>query len=328
MIGLVVVSHSRQLALGVAELAGQMAPTVAIVPCGGAGDGLGTDYAAVVEALAAADSGDGVVVLFDLGSARMVADMAAEEAGGPVLVVDAPLVEGAVAAAVRAQGGASLEQVAAAAASAYERFAPSTAPTTPTAPTALPGASVGLLADPADVPAGSAAPAAPAGSPAGPASSSAGAPASQALPADPASPDGSAVSSAGSAASPADPASSPADSAAAPTDPTARSTGGPAAVPLSGDVPSPEGAVRAEVVLTNEVGLHARPAALVVRALDPLDASVVVRFGAEEADGKSVLALMGLGAPGGATVEVVASGADAAEAVRRFEELAARRFDE
>jgi PTS hybrid protein len=65
---------------------------------------------------------------------------------------------------------------------------------------------------------------------------------------------------------------------------------------------------------------------LVARALDPLDASVVVRFGDESADGKSVLALMGLGAPGGARVEVVASGADAAEAVRRVEELAARRF--
>jgi len=86
--------------------------------------------------------------------------------------------------------------------------------------------------------------------------------------------------------------------------------------------------VRADVELTNSVGLHARPAALVVRALDSLDASVVVRFGEDSADAKSVLALMGLGAPGGARVEVVASGVDAAEAVRRVEELAARRFDE
>ncbi|MFD7656589.1 HPr family phosphocarrier protein [Actinosynnema sp. NPDC059797] len=91
----------------------------------------------------------------------------------------------------------------------------------------------------------------------------------------------------------------------------------------------PPGApVRAEVRLLNEVGLHARPAALVVRALDPLDASVTVRFGSAEVDAKSVLALMGLGAPGGATVEVVARGADAAEAVRRVRELAERRFDE
>ncbi|XVS63416.1 dihydroxyacetone kinase phosphoryl donor subunit DhaM [Actinosynnema sp. CA-299493] len=218
MIGLVVVSHSRQLADGVAELAGQMAPSVAIVPSGGDGTGgLGTDYVAVGEAIARADSGSGVVVLFDLGSAKMVADMAAEEAAGSVVVVDAPLVEGAVAAAVRAQGGAGLAEVAKAA-----------------------------------------------------------------------------------------------------------STAGAAVVPavVAGEV------VRADVELTNSVGLHARPAALVVRALDPLDASVVVRFGAESADAKSVLALMGLGAPGGARVEVVAAGADAAEAVRRVRELAARRFDE
>jgi PTS hybrid protein len=218
VIGLVVVSHSRQLADGVAELAGQMAPSVAIVPSGGDGTGgLGTDYVAVGEAIARADSGSGVVVLFDLGSAKMVADMAAEEAEGSVVVVDAPLVEGAVAAAVRAQGGAGLTEVAAAASSAG----------------AVSAASV-----------------------------------------------------------------------------------------VDGDV------VRADVELTNSVGLHARPAALVVRALDSLDASVVVRFGDESADAKSVLALMGLGAPGGARVEVVASGVDASEAVRRVEELAARRFDE
>ncbi|NUT47481.1 MAG: PTS-dependent dihydroxyacetone kinase phosphotransferase subunit DhaM, partial [Saccharothrix sp.] len=109
MIGLVVVSHSRQLATGVAELAGQMAPSVAIVPSGGdKSGGLGTDYVEVGEAITKADSGSGVVVLYDLGSAKMVADMAAEEAEGSVVVVDAPLVEGAVAAAVRAQGGAGL----------------------------------------------------------------------------------------------------------------------------------------------------------------------------------------------------------------------------
>lgn len=224
MIGLVVVSHSRQLAAGVAELAGQMAPRVAIVPSGGDGaGGLGTDYVAVGEAIAQADSGSGVVVLFDLGSAKMVADMAAEEADGSVVVVDAPLVEGAVAAAVRAQGGAGLAEVAAAASSAGTVSAAS-------------AASMASVAD--------------------------------------------------------------------------------------GEV------VRADVELTNSVGLHARPAALVVRALDSLDASVAVRFGADSADAKSVLALMGLGAPGGARVEVVASGVDAAEAVRRVEELAARRFDE
>ncbi|AXX33433.1 Phosphoenolpyruvate-dihydroxyacetone phosphotransferase [Actinosynnema pretiosum subsp. pretiosum] len=115
-VGIVVVSHSRKLAEGVVELAGQMAPEVRLVAVGGdGGGGLGTDYAAVVEGLADADGGGGVVVLFDLGSARMVADLAVEEFGGAAAVVDAPLVTGAVAAAVAAQGGAALEAVVAAA---------------------------------------------------------------------------------------------------------------------------------------------------------------------------------------------------------------------
>ena len=83
-----------------------------------------------------------------------------------------------------------------------------------------------------------------------------------------------------------------------------------------------------DLVLTNEVGLHARPSALLARTIAELDADVLVRFGGDEADAKSVLALMALGAPGGARIEVVASGADAEEALRRVEELAERGFDE
>ncbi|MEU4803680.1 dihydroxyacetone kinase phosphoryl donor subunit DhaM [Actinosynnema sp. NPDC023587] len=244
MIGLVVVSHSRALADGVVELAGQMAPDVRIVAAGGDGSGgLGTDFAAVAEAISGADSGGGVVVLFDLGSAKMVADMAAEESAGEVVVVDAPLVEGAVAAAVAAQGGADLRRVADAARSASGRTDRS-ARTDRSGETGQPGRS-----------------------------------------------------GAGSASAPA------------------------------GAESSVDG-VRAEVVLTNGMGLHARPAALVVRSLAELDARVVVRFGDERADAASVLALMGLGAPGGATVEVSATGPDAAEAVRRVRELAGRDFDE
>jgi PTS hybrid protein len=307
VIGLVVVSHSARLAAGVAELAGQMAPSVAIVPCGGDGaGGLGTDYAAVVGALAAADSGDGVVVLFDLGSARMVADMAAEEAGGPVLVVDAPLVEGAVAAAVRAQGGAGLEEVAAAAADAVSAFAP-----------VGPAGGAGPSGDPVE-------PAAEAGSSTDPAD-----PAGFADPTDPArgpGPSGDPVAaSAALGVAPVVPADVPSDVR----------TDAPSDVPPSGapEAPAAPAApagepVRAEVRLLNEVGLHARPAALVVRALAALDASVTIGFASAAADARSVLDLMGLGAPGGARIQVVASGPDAEEAVRRVRELAERRFDE
>ncbi len=70
-VGLVVVSHSRLIAEGTAELAGQMAgPEVRIVPAGGMADGtIGTDAARIAEALGEADTGAGVVVLADLGSA-------------------------------------------------------------------------------------------------------------------------------------------------------------------------------------------------------------------------------------------------------------------
>ncbi|WP_043669770.1 dihydroxyacetone kinase phosphoryl donor subunit DhaM [Clavibacter michiganensis] len=127
-VGLVLVSHSALIAHGLVDLARQMAPTVALVPAGGSGDGtredagIGTSFDVVSAALAAAEGGDGVVVLADLGSAYLTAetavDMLDEDAAARVRVVRAPLVEGAVAAAVAAETGGSLEDVAAAAASA------------------------------------------------------------------------------------------------------------------------------------------------------------------------------------------------------------------
>lgn len=113
-VGLVIVSHSAQLAAGVVELAAQMAPTVVLVPAGGMDDGgIGTSLEKVMTALGLADTGDGAVVLTDLGSAVMTAESALEFLGSPetVLIADAPLVEGAVAAAVAAQSGASLDVV-------------------------------------------------------------------------------------------------------------------------------------------------------------------------------------------------------------------------
>ena len=117
-VGLVVVSHSAGLAAGVVEVAAQMAPDVVVVAAGGTGDGeIGTDFGAVSSAVERASDGVGVVLLYDLGGARMVADMVVETLDDPdsAVVVDAPLVEGTVAAAVAAQGGAALVDVAAAA---------------------------------------------------------------------------------------------------------------------------------------------------------------------------------------------------------------------
>ena len=119
-VGLVVVSHSRPLADAAVALARQMLPgrEVAIeVAAGTADQGLGTDATAVAEAVAAADSGDGVVVLMDLGSAVLSAELALEfldeETRGRVVLSPAPLVEGLVGATVTAAGGAGRDLVAA-----------------------------------------------------------------------------------------------------------------------------------------------------------------------------------------------------------------------
>ncbi|MER7116319.1 dihydroxyacetone kinase phosphoryl donor subunit DhaM [Saccharomonospora azurea] len=225
-VGLVVVSHSAKLAEGIVEVAAQMAPEVTVVPAGGAADGgIGTDYDAVSAAVERANSGAGAVVLYDLGSAQMTAEMVVETLDDPgtAVVVDAPLVEGAVAAAVAAQGGADRAAVAQAAMEAR-------------------GGGEATAAE---------------------------------------------------------------EAAAVET-----------------------GAVRTEFVLENEAGLHARPAALLVRAIAGVDADVRIRFGADEADGHSVLAIMSLGARQGDRVVVEASGPQAQEAVDRIEALAKRHFDE
>jgi PTS hybrid protein len=111
---IVVVSHSEKIAEGAVELAAQMAPDVMMVPAGGTSDGrIGTSLEKVMAALEQVEGGDGVVVLTDLGSAVMTAESALEFAGSPpgVLLADAPLVEGLVAAAVAAQSGAGVQDV-------------------------------------------------------------------------------------------------------------------------------------------------------------------------------------------------------------------------
>ena len=116
-VGIVVVSHSSKIAEGAVELAAQMAPDVELVAAGGTDDDrIGTSLEKVLAAVeqSLVDSGgDGVVVLTDLGSAVMTAESAMEFASDPdaVLLADAPLVEGLVAAAVAAQGGSGVADV-------------------------------------------------------------------------------------------------------------------------------------------------------------------------------------------------------------------------
>ena len=120
-VGIVIVSHSARLAEGVAELAEQMAMgAVTIAVAGGTNDGnVGTSIEKVTAALKKAASPDGTLVLLDLGSAVIIAEMALEQLDDDerarVIISSAPLVEGAVLAAVEASAGSSLEEVAEAA---------------------------------------------------------------------------------------------------------------------------------------------------------------------------------------------------------------------
>ncbi|MET1065043.1 MAG: dihydroxyacetone kinase phosphoryl donor subunit DhaM, partial [Arthrobacter sp.] len=126
---LVVVSHSEKIADGAVEVAAQMAPDVLILPAGGTDDGrIGTSLERVMAALeqAADANSDGTVVLTDLGSAVMTAESGLEFLADPssVLLADAPLVEGLVAAAVAAQAGADAAGVKEAAEAVYRPPAP------------------------------------------------------------------------------------------------------------------------------------------------------------------------------------------------------------
>lgn len=125
-VGIVLVSHSAEVAASVAELAKGLAGGASTVPVAAAGGteggGLGTSAELIAAAAASVDRGAGVAVFTDLGSAVLtVKALLAEgdELPDGTRLVDAPFVEGAVAAVVTASTGADLAAVEAAAAEAY-----------------------------------------------------------------------------------------------------------------------------------------------------------------------------------------------------------------
>ncbi|HEX3616859.1 MAG TPA: phosphoenolpyruvate--protein phosphotransferase [Solirubrobacteraceae bacterium] len=237
MVGIVVVSHSDGLAEGVVALAREMSPPeLAIEAAGGIGEPgvLGTSAARVGAAIERAMSADGVLVLMDLGSALLSAELAVElleGARGPVRLSAAPLVEGTVAAAAAAGGGANLDQVAAEAGRALT----------------MKTAQIGR-GDP-------------------------------------------------------EPASSAATVAAA----------------VAADI-------EVELLVSNAVGLHARPAARFVETVSAYDAEVLVARGGAPVSARSLTNLVGLAARRGDRVRVLASGPQAAAVVAALQELAASGF--
>ncbi|USR78875.1 dihydroxyacetone kinase phosphoryl donor subunit DhaM [Arcanobacterium pinnipediorum] len=123
-VGIVVVSHSPALAQAAVDFASQMLPEkkINVAVAAGTEDGsFGTDAMMIMSAIETVNTGDGVVVLTDLGSAVLSTDVALEFLGHPgdVVMADAPFVEGLLAAMVSANGGHSLADVLGQARGAY-----------------------------------------------------------------------------------------------------------------------------------------------------------------------------------------------------------------
>lgn len=84
----------------------------------------------------------------------------------------------------------------------------------------------------------------------------------------------------------------------------------------------------AQLTLLNRQGLHARAAAAFIKALQGLDAEVLVSWEGRTVNGRSILELLTLGAPQGSVLEIHIQGADAAVALAALTKLAENRFDE
>jgi phosphoenolpyruvate---glycerone phosphotransferase subunit DhaM len=116
-VGIVIVSHSSDVARGTAEMVRQMVgDEVPLAWCGGNPEGgLGTSVEAIMLAIDQAWSESGVAILVDLGGAETNSEMAIElqppARQRMIVVCNAPIVEGAVMAATEASGGAALEDV-------------------------------------------------------------------------------------------------------------------------------------------------------------------------------------------------------------------------
>jgi multiphosphoryl transfer protein len=278
MVGIVVVSHSHALAAAAVALAREMAgPDVPIALAGGLDETtFGTDATRIAAAITAVDSAAGVVVLMDLGSAVLSADLALEllDPGvrDRVTLCPAPLVEGLVAAAVIAAGGGARAEVAAEATDA-------------------------LRAKQSQLGAGE----------------------------DGAARDGAARE--GAARDGPDPAvPTAAEPAAAVPGDAPSDVDGHAGVGAAGS-----GAAVGEFEVANPHGLHARPAARLVREVRGLSATVTLRnlrSGAGPVPAGSLSRVATLGLSRGDRAEVRATGAGADDAVAAVLALAARRFDE
>ena len=133
MVGFVIISHSKKLAEGIVDLTRMMAPDARIAAAGGLEDGsFGTSYEKIQSAIREVYSDEGVILLMDMGSAVMTAEMVLESMGSEtqdpeawnqkkqnpermtdlnIRMADCPIAEGAVVGTVQAVSGASMEEI-------------------------------------------------------------------------------------------------------------------------------------------------------------------------------------------------------------------------
>ncbi|MEV0368703.1 dihydroxyacetone kinase phosphoryl donor subunit DhaM [Streptomyces sp. NPDC050636] len=114
LVGIVLVSHSAEIALGVQSLVEQLSSgRVVVATAGGTDDGgLGTSYSRILSAVRTADAGAGVLVLPDLGSSVLTARLVLDDHPDThAVLADSPFLEGAVAATLAAASGADLSAV-------------------------------------------------------------------------------------------------------------------------------------------------------------------------------------------------------------------------
>ncbi len=96
----------------------------------------------------------------------------------------------------------------------------------------------------------------------------------------------------------------------------------------SSNVPADTQPLSKELVVPNKMGIHARPAAMIVRVTNKFKADILVEKDDEQVNGKSIMGLMMLAAGRGSKVRFIATGADAAAMLTEIEGLFVRKFDE
>lgn len=86
--------------------------------------------------------------------------------------------------------------------------------------------------------------------------------------------------------------------------------------------------VSREIEILNELGLHARPAAMFVKLANEFNCDIMVEKGSEQVNGKSIMGIMMLAAGKGSVIKVAARGEDAQEALDDIEKLIQSKFGE